>query len=78
MRVRFPAYPLLPGENVVVQRRAWLRNASLSHHPATAGKEDREVKPGEPERRLDAFEAGKIEARDADSVFSDLRQGLRK
>jgi putative addiction module component (TIGR02574 family) len=32
----------------------------------------------ESERRIDAFEAGKLKARDADDVFSDLRQDLRK
>jgi hypothetical protein len=32
----------------------------------------------ESERRIDAFEAGKLKARDAASVFSELRKGLRK
>jgi putative addiction module component (TIGR02574 family) len=32
----------------------------------------------ESERRIDAFEAGKIKARDAKTVFSELRKGLRK
>ena len=32
----------------------------------------------ESERRIDAFESGKLPARDAASVFSELRKGLRK
>lgn len=32
----------------------------------------------ESERRIDAFEAGELKARDAQSVFSDLRKDLRK
>jgi putative addiction module component (TIGR02574 family) len=32
----------------------------------------------EAERRIDAFEAAQLKARDADSVFSDLREDLRK
>jgi putative addiction module component (TIGR02574 family) len=32
----------------------------------------------ESERRIDAFEAGKLKARDAGTVFSDLRKDLRK
>lgn len=32
----------------------------------------------ESERRIDAFEAGKLKARDSKSVFRDLRKGLRK
>jgi putative addiction module component (TIGR02574 family) len=32
----------------------------------------------ESERRIDAFEAGKLKARDAQSVLSDLRRDLRK
>ena len=32
----------------------------------------------ESERRIDAFEAGKLKARDAESVFSDLGKDLRK
>jgi putative addiction module component (TIGR02574 family) len=32
----------------------------------------------ESERRIDAFEAGKLTARDADGVFSDLRKDLRE
>ncbi len=32
----------------------------------------------ESERRIDAFEAGRIQAREAQSVFSDLRKTLRK
>jgi putative addiction module component (TIGR02574 family) len=31
----------------------------------------------ESERRIDAFEGGKLKARDAGSVFSDLRKDLR-
>ena len=33
---------------------------------------------GESERRIDAFDAGKLKARDAQSVCSDLRRDLRK
>jgi len=32
----------------------------------------------ESERRIDAFEAGELKARDAQPVFSDLRKDLRK
>ena len=32
----------------------------------------------ESERRIDAFEAGKLTARDAGGVFSDLRESLRE
>ena len=32
----------------------------------------------ESERRIDAFEAGNLTARDAAGVFSDLRKGLRE
>jgi putative addiction module component (TIGR02574 family) len=32
----------------------------------------------ESERRIDAFEAGKLKARDAGSVFADLRKNSRK
>ena len=32
----------------------------------------------ESERRIDAVDAGKLPARDAASVFSELRKGLRK
>jgi putative addiction module component (TIGR02574 family) len=32
----------------------------------------------ESERRIDAFEAGKLKARDSKKVFTDLRKGLRK
>jgi putative addiction module component (TIGR02574 family) len=32
----------------------------------------------ESERRIAAFEAGKLEARDANEVLSDLRNSLRK
>ena len=32
----------------------------------------------ESERRIDAFEAGELKARDAQTVFSDLRKDLRK
>jgi putative addiction module component (TIGR02574 family) len=32
----------------------------------------------ESERRIDAFEAGKLKARDVRAVFSDLRKDLRK
>jgi putative addiction module component (TIGR02574 family) len=32
----------------------------------------------ESERRIDAIEAGKLPARDAALVFSELRKGLRK
>ena len=32
----------------------------------------------ESERRIDAFEAGKLKARDAENVFPDLRKELRK
>jgi putative addiction module component (TIGR02574 family) len=32
----------------------------------------------ESERRIDAFEAAKIKARDAKTVFSELRKGRRK
>jgi putative addiction module component (TIGR02574 family) len=31
----------------------------------------------ESERRIDAFETGQLKARDAQSVFSDLRRNLR-
>ena len=31
----------------------------------------------ESERRIDAFEAGKVTARDAAAVLADLRRGLR-
>ncbi len=33
---------------------------------------------GESERRIDAFESGKLGAREAGSVFSDLRRNLRQ
>jgi putative addiction module component (TIGR02574 family) len=32
----------------------------------------------ESERRVDAFEAGKLKARDASEVFEDLKKNLRK
>jgi hypothetical protein len=32
----------------------------------------------ESERRIDAFEDGKLPARDAASIFSELRKDLRK
>jgi len=32
----------------------------------------------ESERRIDAYEAGKLTARDAAEVFADLKKGLRK
>jgi putative addiction module component (TIGR02574 family) len=32
----------------------------------------------ESERRIDAFEAGKLTARDAATVFSELRKGLQE
>lgn len=32
----------------------------------------------ESDRRIDAFEAGQLQARDAQSVLSDLRKGLRR
>jgi putative addiction module component (TIGR02574 family) len=32
----------------------------------------------ESERRIDAFEAGQLKARDAQTVFADLRKNLRK
>jgi putative addiction module component (TIGR02574 family) len=32
----------------------------------------------ESERRIEAFEAGKLKAREAESVFADLRKDLRK
>jgi hypothetical protein len=32
----------------------------------------------ESERRIDAFDAGRLKARDAQSVFSDLRRNLQK
>ncbi len=32
----------------------------------------------EAERRIDAFEAGALKARDAKTVLSELRKGLRK
>ncbi len=32
----------------------------------------------ESERRIDAFDAGKLNARDADEVFGDLKKTLRK
>jgi len=32
----------------------------------------------ESERRIDAFETGKLKTRDAGAVFCDLRKGLRK
>jgi putative addiction module component (TIGR02574 family) len=32
----------------------------------------------ESERRVDAFDAGKLTARDADEVFADLKKELRK
>jgi putative addiction module component (TIGR02574 family) len=32
----------------------------------------------ESERRVDAFEAGKLKARDASEVFGDLKRNLRK
>ncbi len=32
----------------------------------------------ESERRIDAFEAGELKARDAQAVLSDLRKDLRK
>ena len=32
----------------------------------------------ESERRIDAFDAGKLESRDADEVLADLRKTLRK
>ncbi|MGO8676572.1 MAG: hypothetical protein ACLQVX_11960 [Limisphaerales bacterium] len=32
----------------------------------------------ESERRIDAFEAGKLTAREAGDVFSELRKGLRE
>ena len=31
----------------------------------------------ESERRIDAFEAGQVTARDAEAVFTDLRKNLR-
>jgi putative addiction module component (TIGR02574 family) len=32
----------------------------------------------ESERRIDAYDAGKLTARDASKVFADLKKGLRK
>lgn len=32
----------------------------------------------ESERRIDAFEAGKLKARDSKTVFRELRKGVRK
>jgi len=32
----------------------------------------------ESERRIDAYDAGKLTARDATEVFADLKKGLRK
>ncbi len=32
----------------------------------------------ESERRIDAFEAGKLKARDSNEVFGDLKKDLRK
>ena len=41
-------------------------------------KSREEVWADESERRIDAFEAGKLPAQDAASVFSKLRKDLRK
>ena len=32
----------------------------------------------ESERRIDAYDAGKLSARDADEVLADLKKGLRR
>jgi putative addiction module component (TIGR02574 family) len=32
----------------------------------------------ESERRIDAYDAGKLTARDASEVFADLKKGMRK
>lgn len=41
-------------------------------------KSREEAWAAESERRIDAFQAGKLSARDASSVFSDLRKDLRR
>ena len=46
---------------------------------ATPEMKSREAKWAiESERRIDAFEAGNLKARDAQSVFSELRKDLKK
>jgi len=59
---------LPPGERVKLIDVLWDSLAS----PQVASREA--AWAAESERRIDAFEAGELKARDADSVFSDLRQ----
>ena len=63
---------LSPGERVKLIDVLWDSLAS----PEVTSREAAWAE--ESERRIDAFEAGKLKARDAGTVFSDLRKDLRK
>jgi putative addiction module component (TIGR02574 family) len=46
---------------------------------STPGQQAREAAwAAESERRIDAYDAGKLTAREAKEVFADLKKGLRK
>jgi putative addiction module component (TIGR02574 family) len=63
---------LPPGERARLIDVLWESLAS----PEVASREA--AWADESERRIDAFEAGKLRARDASSVFTELRKDLRK
>ena len=63
---------LPPGESAKLIDVLWESLAS----PEVASREA--AWAAESERRIDAFDAAKLEARDAQGVFSDLRKALRK
>jgi putative addiction module component (TIGR02574 family) len=63
---------LPPGERAKLIDVLWdsLASAEVRSHEAAWAEES--------ERRIDAFEEGKLKARDAGRVFSDLRKDLRR
>ena len=62
---------LPPGERAKLIDVLWesLASPEVTSHEAAWAEES--------ERRIDAFEAGKLKAREARAVFTDLRKGLR-
>lgn len=70
--IQTEALHLSPGERAQLIDALWDSLAS----PEVRAREQAWAQ--ESERRLDAFEAGQLPAREATAVFSDLRKHVRK
>jgi putative addiction module component (TIGR02574 family) len=64
--------------NLSVAERAQLIDALWDSLATSEMKARENAWAAESERRIDAFEAGKLKARDAQAIFSELRDRFKK